>query len=356
MREESPGKVTAKMIPVAIISSVPRRSRPIRVRLTLLLSGVVAAFVLHVGIGSYLWIAPWEVLAEIAAGPNGSPAGIHSIIWDIRLPRALGCLCVGATLGAVGSAFQALFKNPLAEPYIIGVSSGAAVGGALAVVLGVSALWSGLSGLVFAFAGGLGALGLVMGLARRRGTLSVPTLLLSGVVIGSLLSAILTLVLLAAGEDTNRVLRWLLGSTTPMFWSRALVLGIVLVLGGYLLIRETRRLNLFAMGEDDAQRLGVNTRALKRTVLVTATAMTATTVGAVGIIGFVGLVAPHISRRFLGVDVRHSLAGSFLVGAGILLCADLLAQRLVSGMDLPVGAVTAVIGAPALLVLLRGQN
>lgn len=344
------------MIPVAIMSSVPRQNRATRGRLTFLLGVVVVAFLLHVAIGSYLWIAPWEVLAEVLAGPGGGDARIHSIIWDIRLPRALGCLCVGAILGAVGSAFQALFKNPLAEPYIVGVSSGAAVGGAVAVVLGVSALWMGLSGLVFAFVGGMGALGLVMGLARRRGSLSVPTLLLAGVVVGSMLSAILTLVLLVAGEDTNRVLRWLLGSTTPMFWSRALVLAVTLVVGGYLLVRETRRLNLFAMGEDDAQRLGVNTTALKRVVLITATAMTAATVGAVGIIGFVGLVAPHVSRRFLGVDVRHSLAGSFLVGAGILLCADLLAQRLVQGVDLPVGAVTAVIGAPALLVLLRGQS
>jgi iron complex transport system permease protein len=265
-------------------------------------------------------------------------------------------LLVGGILGSVGAAFQALFRNPLAEPYVVGVSSGAAVGGCIALVAGFAGALGGMAGLCLAFAGGLGSLLLVVALARRRGIINIPSLLLAGVVVGSLLAAVLVLVLLAAGQDTNQVLRWLLGSMTPMFWPRILILLVTLVLGLAVLMRETRRLNAFSVSEASAQRLGVNTFRLRNLVLVTGTAMAAVAVGTVGIIGFLGLVAPHIARRTLGIDLRHSLLGSALIGSALLLGADLLAQRVLPGIELPVGAVSAALGAPTLLILLRSRE
>ena len=180
---------------------------------------LLLALLLHIGVGSSMWMTPWQIVEQIIRGDQGRAADpANLIVWQIRLPRALGCVMVGAILGSVGAAFQALFRNPLAEPYVVGVSSGAAVGGCIALVFGFSGALFGLAGLACAFIGGLASLMLVMALARQRGTISVPGLLLAGVVVGSLLAAVLSLVLLAAGQDTNQVLRWLLGSMTPMVW------------------------------------------------------------------------------------------------------------------------------------------
>ena len=333
---------------------------------TILLLGclVLLSFLVHLGVGSYRWYSPISVIHELLAGPhsNGDISPENTIVWSIRLPRAVLCLLVGALLGSVGSAFQAQLRNPLADPYIIGVSSGAAVGGVGAILLG----WGGwFGGLALTGAGtvtGLASLALVYSLSRRRGNTSTPTLLLAGVVIGSLLSAILSLMLLAAGKDTSAVLSWLLGNTSAASWPKngALLLG--LVLGLPVLVLNSRRLNAFAMGHQTAQRLGVPVRQLNRDILVAGTLMTSAAVGAVGIVGFLGLVAPHIARRVVGVDWRSSLPASALIGSGLLLLADILAQRGLTlltgtpGMELPVGAVTALLGAPSLLILLRRQG
>jgi iron complex transport system permease protein len=259
-------------------------------------------------------------------------------------------------LALVGSALQAVFRNPLAEPYVVGVSSGASVGGAIALVTGFGAGWTGLArglGLMIgAFPGGLIALFFVFALARRRGVVNAQTLLLAGVVTGSMLNAVLTFVLTLGGMDTNQILQWLLGSMTPAFWSKDNLLTSVLLIGAGILIGFSKQLNAFALGEDTAQRLGVNVGRLKLVVLVTSTAMVSACVGACGVIGFVGLVAPHVARRTLGVDWRISLIGSGFL-ASLLLIADFLAQRTLPGGELQVGIVTAIIGAPFLLVLLR---
>lgn len=315
---------------------------------------LILALLLHIGIGSSMWMTPWQIIQEIFKGDQGRTAEpANLIVWQIRLPRALGCVMVGAILGSVGAAFQALFRNPLAEPYVVGVSSGAAVGGCIALVFGFSGALFGLAGLVCAFVGGLASLMLVMALARQRGTISVPGLLLAGVVVGSLLAAVLSLVLLAAGKDTNQVLRWLLGSMTPMFWPRLAILTIALTFGLVLLIRDTRRLNAFSVSESSAQRLGVDVPRLRNRVLLAGTAMVAVAVGSVGIVAFLGMVAPHIARGMLGIDLRRSLVGSALLGGILLLGADLAAQRSIPGIELPVGTVCALIGAPTLLILLR---
>lgn len=315
----------------------------------------ILALLIHIGLGSSVRIAPWDVAREVFRGDVGGSVD-NTIVWKLRLPRAIGCALVGGLLAMVGSAFQALFRNPLAEPYIVGVSSGSAVGGALAFVLGFSGALGGLGIMLASFVTGLLSLGLVFLLATRRGVVQVQTLLLAGVVVGALLSSVLSLVLLAAGQDTNQVLRWLLGSTTPMFWDRILIMLVVYAIGGIILIRQSRRLNAFAVSEETAQRLGVDTSALKSVVLVAGTAMTAVAVGSTGIIGFLGLVAPHISRRLVGVDWRWSLPGSALIGSALLLFADIVAQQIKPGMEIPVGVVTALLGAPFLLVLIRRRD
>ncbi len=330
-------------------------------RLVLGALGLAAAgaLVLHVGAGSpdgtggvHLRLSPSEVLTELFRGDTDSGVA-NAIVWRIRFPRALACLLVGGILGAVGSAFQALFRNPLADPFIVGVSSGAAAGGALAIWLGFGSAIAGIGLLGTAFAGGMLSLGIVFAIAGRASIADVQRLLLCGVVVGSLLNAAMTLILLAAGEDTNRILRWMLGSMTPMYWNRVGLLGGALVLGGTLLFLQTKRLNAIAANEETARRLGVDTKRLKPAVLLVGTAMAAVTVGSVGIVGFLGLVAPHISRRVVGVDWRLSLLGSALVGMSLLTLADVLAQWILPGAELPVGIVTALIGAPFLLLLMR---
>ena len=331
--------------------------------LTLLGILVVVCLTVHVMVGGTDNFWPWQIVREIFRGhlSNDQATEINTVVWAIRLPRALSCVCVGGILGLVGSAFQAQLRNPLAEPYIVGVSSGAAIGSAIAMIVGIDVWFGGLGSAVFGFITGLISLAIVFGLARRKGVVDVTTLLLAGVVVGSLMASLLSLCLLLAGKDTNMVLMWLLGSMGAADFKKDALLFVVMILGAGILVRQTRLLNAFAVGEDAALRMGVDIAKLRKTVLVTGTAMTATAVGTVGIVGFLGLVAPHIARRILGVDWRYSLIGSGLIGSMLLLAADLLGQRL--GMmfgtvigDLPVGIVTAVIGAPSLLILLRKRG
>ena len=304
------------------------------------------------------------MVRELFRGPvEGDSA--NTVVWAIRLPKALYCVLAGGILGVVGSAFQALFRNPLAEPYTIGVSSGAAVGGAMAQIIGLDAGLAFLGTPLLGFVGGMLSLVLVLALARRKSGEDTTTLLLAGVVVSSLLSAVLSVIILMSGADTNRLMRWLLGSTSPQFWERVGVLAAVLVVGITVLYPLTKRLNALAIGEVSTRRLGIDPNRLRWTVLIVGTAMAATAVGTVGAIAFLGLVAPHIARKLMGVDWRWSLPGSLAVGASLMIAADVIAQRLLPwagqvltgkellATELPVGVVTALIGAPSLIMLLR---
>ena len=310
------------------------------------------SFLVHVGVGSSAWYSPWEVLQEILKGDQGQ-SGVNSVVWSLRLPRAVQCVLTGAILGTSGIAFQALFRNPLAEPYIVGSSSGAAVGGALVYVLGWSGALFGLAMPLAGFVTGLLALMLVLGLATRRGVVETPTLLLAGVVISTMLASVLSLVILAGGEIQVMVLRWMMGSEAEAFWPAIGLMAVTFAVGFPWLWRLSRRLNALSVGEETAASVGVDPLRTRNLVLVLVTAMVSVTVGAVGIIGFVGLVAPHIARRLVGVDLRRALPLSALVGAMLLLLSDAIAQRGVHGTEIPVGIVTAVLGAPTLLVLIR---
>ena len=318
-----------------------------------LLVGVVLVFLIHVRTGTtnnYPWD---EFFRALWQGPHGK-TDATVILWQFRLPRACACVLVGALLAGAGSAFQALFKNRLAEPYTVGTASGSAIGGVAAQILFPAALVE-VAVPVMAFTTGMASLGLVMLLARRRGKVETPTLLLAGVLVGALLNAAMSLTLYWDNQDTTNLLRWLLGSVDPMFWSRVcMMLGVLVVAGGTLLAR-TRDLNALAFGEDTAARLGVNVGRLKAIVLVAGGAMTAAAVGTAGIVAFVGLVAPHLTRQLIGVDWRFSLPGSMAMGSVLVLVADAIGQRAVKD-GVPLGVMTALIAAPVLLSLLGNQG
>ena len=303
---------------------------------------------LHLTIGGVYPIPLGEV-ARALMGQSGEGQG-GFVIWDLRLPRALSDLALGAILAVAGASFQMLFRNPLAEPYIVGVSSGAAAGGTLAIVLGTS-IGGILAGSTL---GGLASLALVFLLARSlRMNRSTESLLLVGVSLGAMLSGLSTLFLLLGGHDTNKVLRWLFGNTSNAQWTSVGVLALAGALLLAVLLRFAKPLNALSLGEEGARRLGVQTGPLSIWVLATSTLAVSLTVGYFGMIGFVGLVSGHMARHQFGADLRRSLVGSAWIGATLLLAADLLAQRLLPGSDLPVGAITAVLGAPCLIWMIR---
>lgn len=309
-------------------------------------------FLVHVGIGSSTWISPAAILSEVLKGPSEGSA----VVWLFRLPRATQCILTGAILGCTGSVFQSLFRNQLAEPYIVGTASGAAVGGAIVTAFGLNNLAFGFAMPVAGFFTGLGSLWLVIRLATRRGAIETPSLLLAGVVCGTLLSALLSLIILASGKDQGVVLRWMLGSESEAFWASNGLLLFAFVIGFPMLYQKSKALNALSIGEESARSIGVNLNQTRNLVLGVGTAMTAVLVGIVGIIGFVGLVAPHISRRLVGADLRWSMPCASIFGALIVLFADLLAQRGAQGAGYPVGIVTALLGAPVLLILLKNQR
>lgn len=313
--------------------------------------GLALAVVVSFVFGGAVSFSLGELWAGVLAGPGGDSTA-SAVVWKIRLPRVLACVATGGILGVVGACFRTYFRNPLAEPYVLGVASGAAAGGTLVVLAGLEVVFGGGLMLLAGVVGALSALGLVWwlggGWSRR---FDVVRLLLAGVVIGSMLSAVVTLLLLVAGQDTNQVLRWLLGSMTPMYWPEVGVLGGTLVFGSVGLYWQSRSLNVVAFEGDGAGRLGVDVRRLSLVVLGLGTVMVGLVVGSVGIIGFVGLVAPHLARGLVGADLRRALPLAGLIGAGLVVLADLGAQKILFGGELPVGAVTAVLGAPVLLVI-----
>ncbi|MBL8048891.1 MAG: iron ABC transporter permease [Chthonomonas sp.] len=299
---------------------------------------LLTATLLHLAAGSTMWIAPWNLWQ-----PD------HAAIGALRLPRVLTCVTGGFALGLSGAIFQAVFRNPIAEPYLLGVSGGAAIGGSVAALTGVFTLLGGLAGPLAAMATGLLTLPLVLVLGGR-GRASAERLLIGGVVIGSLLAALNTVILLLAGADSNQVLRWLLGTASNTTLIHVAFLAALIGLGLMALRPRLDGLHLLMISSESAQTLGVSPRRLIRESLWIGTALTAAVAGIMGLVGFIGLVSPHIARLLQGQSPAKSAVSAGLVGGILLVLADLASQRL---GELPVGAVTAVIGAPALLWLLR---
>jgi len=283
---------------------------------------------------------------------------LETIVLQIRLPRVILAGLVGAALAVAGATYQGLFRNPLADPYLIGVAQGAALGAVIGFLLPVA--WMGIGfGTVpmFAFIGALTSVAIVYALARVGKTMPVTTLILAGVALGALLSAIVSYLLITSqAEELHGIMFWLMGSFSLTKWSEvAFVIPYMLVGVGVLLV-YARSLNVMQLGEEQAQQLGVNVERLKLILLVAATIVTAAAVSFVGIIGFVGIIIPHAVRLIWGPDHRFLLPLSVLVGAVFLILADIVARTILAPSEIPIGVVTAFCGAPFFLYLLRRRT
>ena len=316
---------------------------------------LVASAVASVMVGS-VSLSPSEVLRGLVEG--GSQDTAATIVRKIRLPRTLLAGIVGACLSLAGLGFQAISRNPLADPSVLGVSSGASFGLMVAVLLGIAGPTSNpVVPTLFAFAGALLAAILVYAIAQVDGRLPMTTLLLSGVIIGLFFTScvMLATVVLAAAE-LQGVVFWLMGNLAPATAGTLLVLAMVLLVGVAVLTRQAPRLNLLALGEEQALQLGVEAERVKRAVFVAASLVTGAAISAAGSIGFVGLIVPHAARLLLGPDNRALVPTSVALGAAFLILADLGARTIAAPTELPVGVITSFCGAPLFVYLLRRRR
>ena len=277
-----------------------------------------------------------------------------TIVWQIRFPRVVLAALVGGALAISGATYQGLFRNPLADPYLIGVASGAGLGATVVMVTGVPFYFSGFSLLpIAAFIGGLLAVGAAYTVARQTGGLPLTTLILAGVAIAAMASAVTSLIMIRSDPDTRPLLTWLLGSFSGADWRDVRIVLPYLLPGSLVMLAYGRVLNLFQLDEAEAKQLGVNVERTKIILIGLASLTTAAAVSVSGLIGFVGLIAPHTVRLIWGHDNRLVLPMSLIVGAGFLVLADLVARTILSPSELPVGVVTAFFGGPFFLYLLR---
>jgi iron complex transport system permease protein len=280
------------------------------------------------------------------------------VTLSLRLPRVVAAVLAGAALAVAGVGFQALTRNPLAEPSVLGVSSGAAFGVVLAQILGLqTGIVAALGVAAFAFAGALLAAGIVYAVARAPGGLAVQTLLLAGVIVGIFFSAAITVIISLV--DFNRlsgVIHWLLGNLAPIPRASLALFALLAAGGVWLILRRARELNLLALGEEAAGQLGVDAERLKRRVFVGAALLTGTVVAFTGPIGFVGLIVPHVLRGLVGQDNRLLVPTAAVAGAAFLLAADTLARNVVAPAELSVGVITAFCGAPFFVWVLRTRS
>jgi iron complex transport system permease protein len=315
----------------------------------LALSAVLGlALVLAVTVGA-VPLGPGAVVDALAG--RGDPMH-RAIVLELRLPRAAMAALIGAGLAVAGTVFQALLRNPLAEPYILGVSGGSAVAAVAVVALvGATAAWAVPAA---AYVGGVGAILLVFRIAASVGhALDTRVLLLAGVVMGAFFNALILLILTFAEMETFRsAIFWMMGSLAGGTWSSVGLLAVYLVPALVILLALARPLNLMAIGEETALYLGTRVEQVKRVAYLVASLLVAAGVAAAGIIGFVGLIVPHALRLVWGSDHRFLLPGSALAGAAFLLLADAVARTVAAPVELPVGVVTALMGVPVFLVLL----
>jgi iron complex transport system permease protein len=285
------------------------------------------------------------------------PSGTEIIVTEIRLPRVIMAGLVGAALGTAGATYQGLFRNPLADPYLIGVVQGASVGAAAGFLLPISVSFLGVGVVpLLAFAGALGSTAIVYALARQGKSLPVTTLILAGVALGSLLASVVSYLVISSGDKMHSIVFWLMGSFSVSQWAEVRMILPYVVIGVGIILLYARPLNVMQLDEEQAQQLGVNVERLKLVLLTAATLITGAAVSFVGIIGFVGIIIPHAVRLIWGADYRFLLPLSVLSGAIFMVLADLIARTVLSPTEIPVGVVTALFGAPFFLYLLRRRR
>lgn len=297
------------------------------------------------------------VLSTAWAHLTGQPAMEESwsvILMKVRLPRALLAYVVGAALSVSGACMQGLFKNPMADPHILGVSSGAALGAALAMVLKWQSGFMGLGAVsLCAFAGGALSVLVVLSLSRVRGRMSTISLLLSGVAVSAFLSALLSGLMMLNRDKMEHIYLWTMGSFTAASWEKLAWAAPVTLVGALGLRLFARDLNALLMGEDEARTLGISVARVRLIVLGLCTLVTATAVSVSGVIGFVGLMVPHAVRMVVGPDHRAVIPVSLLAGGAYLLVMDTLARTIAMPTEIAVGVLTAAVGGPFFLYLLR---
>ncbi|MEJ2039688.1 MAG: iron ABC transporter permease [Desulfosarcinaceae bacterium] len=327
--------------------SLPRLS--VRLPLVVLVLGIMLAAVMLLGLsagsaGSSLG----AVLNSIGSGAGGP---LDEIIWRLRFPRVLLAALLGATLSLGGMVFQALLRNPLAEPYILGVSGGSAIGAIIGILLG----WPRFPGIWFtAFAGSMATLGVLFFMASGRAMLRANTLLLSGVMVNAFCAAVIMFLLsMARDSRLHNIIFWMMGDLAAATTGNVITLAATVLPCFAIIFSRAQSMNLLALGHDMAQSMGVNIKRSIALLLVVTSLMVSATVSYCGLVGFVGLVMPHLLRLILGPDHRLLAPASILGGAAFLVGCDVAARTLPSQGEMPVGVVTALVGAPVFIYLLR---
>ncbi len=283
-------------------------------------------------------------------------AKYETIVLQIRMPRIAAGVIVGIALATAGAAMQGLFRNPMADPYIIGVSSGASLGAVSAIVLGVSTALGGHIVPIAAFIGAAAAAFLVYSISRIGGRVPVETLLLSGIAIASFLSALTSLLVYSAGSDMHKVIFWIMGGLWSRTWDHVFMAAPWIMIGSIIIYFFARDLNVMLLGDESAHQMGVSVETVKKILLGSSALIAAAAVSISGIIGFVGLIIPHIMRLIVGPDHRILIPASALMGGIFLVFTDTVARTVIAPVELPVGIITAMFGAPFFIYLLRNKG
>ncbi len=301
-----------------------------------------------------------QVLANHLPWPlsfNPADTIADTIVWDIRLPRTVLAVLVGAALAASGGVMQGFFQNPMADPYIVGISAGAALGATAAFALNLDIWVFGLNAVsIAAFACALIVTFLVYMLSRRGGRVVSTTLLLTGIAIGSVATSFTSFLLVMGGEDQRRILFWLMGSLSARRWDHVYMLFPYVVVGMTVVLFFARDLNVLLLGDEQAAQLGVRVERVKIILLAAASCLAAAAVCVSGIIGFVGLLVPHLVRLIVGPDYRILIPMSALAGGLLLILADIVARTAMAPAEMPIGILTTLLGGPFFLYLLHRRR
>lgn len=276
--------------------------------------------------------------------------GVRYIIFNIRIPRTLFAVLAGAGLSICGLAFQSIFRNPLSDPYILGVSSGASLGASIAIVLGLENIFLGISGMSFLFA--FLSVIIIIKIASYGNRIHTTTLLLAGISINFLASAFISLLMIINQEQIEKIVFWTMGSLSNIDYNSLLSIGIAVAIGIICITYHARALNALLIDTQTAKTLGVNVERTKKVILFVCTLMVALIVSESGVIGFIGLVVPHIVRLLIGSDNRRMIPFSILGGIIFMLASDLLSRTIMPPSEVPVGSITALIGSPFFIYLL----
>ena len=324
------------------------------VGLVVLLGGAVI-----VGLGTGPVAIPAERVAALLLGA-GEASGDEIeafIVRDLRLPRVLLAILVGALLALCGAVMQGFFQNPMADPYIIGVSSGAALGATIALTFLGGTIWAGLHAVsLCAFLGALGVTFLVYSISLRGGRLPTALVLLTGVAVSALGTGLTSFLLISTQSDLKRILYWLMGGLANRGWDHLALIAPYALVGMVLVLFFARDLNILLQGEESAQYMGVDVERVKRVLLALSALLAGLAVAVSGLIGFVGLVVPHVMRLLVGPDHRILLPTSMIGGAVLLVSADTLARWVIAPAEIPIGIITSLVGVPFFLFLLSRRR